>query len=212
MRILVRSATILGLAVAFRWWHTGWGASRVEREEPLPGDEFPVSRFGMRATRAITIDASPSDVWPWLVQIGTGKAGWYSYDVLDNLGRPSAVEVLDRWQGIAPGDPAAPMNPFAAVEASPWRVAQVVRHETLLWRNPGAGTWVWVLRPTKDGRTRLVTRIRIAYNSVSGLAFAPILELADFPMYRRMLLGIKQRAEALAGRHDSSHPTPTRAR
>jgi len=116
--------------------------------------------------------------------------------------------VLDQWQCAAPGDPAAPMNPFAAVEASPWRVEQVVPDETLLWRNPGAGTWVWVLRPTRDGGTRLVTRIRIAYNSASGLAFAPILELADFPMYRRMLLGIRQRAESLAGRRRLPVSTP----
>jgi hypothetical protein len=202
VRILLRSLTVAGLALAFRWWHTRWGASADEREKILPGDDFPISRFGMRATRAITIDAQPSDVWPWLVQIGTGKAGWYSYDLLDNLGRPSAVEVLDQWQQVAPGDPAAPMNPFAPVTDSPWRVEQVVPDETLLWLNPGEGTWVWVLRPTPNGGTRLVTRIRIGYNSPSGLAFAPILELADFPMYRRMLLGIRQRAEALAAQRD----------
>lgn len=200
--------TVIGLALAFRWWHTGWGASAAERTDVLPGDEFPVSRFGMRATRVIAIAAPPSDVWPWLTQIGTGKAGWYSYDLLDNLGRHSAVDVLDRWQGVASGDPAAPMNPFAPVEASPWRVEQVVPDEVLLWRNPGAGTWVWVLRPTGDGGTRLVSRIRIAYNSVSGVAFAPILELADFPMFRRMLLGIRHRAESLAGRHGSPHRAP----
>jgi hypothetical protein len=154
----------------------------------------------MRATRAITIAAPPDKVWPWLTQIGTGKAGWYSYDLLDNLGRPSAREVLPQWQEIQPGDPAAPMDPFAPVDQSPWRVAEVTPSRVLLWRNRVAGTWVWVLRPTTDGGTRLVSRIRIAYTSPSGLAFAPILELADFPMYRRMLLGIKERAEALATR------------
>ncbi|MGB4779686.1 SRPBCC family protein [Microbacterium sp.] len=153
----------------------------------------------MRATRSITIDAPSADVWPWLVQLGTGKAGWYSYDALDNLGRASATEVLDEWQHVTPGDPAAPMNPFAPVSSSPWKVELADPPRALLWHNRDAGTWVWVLRPQPDGRTRLISRIRISYASASGLAFAPILELADFPMYRRMLLGVKQRAEARSG-------------
>ncbi len=190
------------IAMVLRRWHTGWGASPVERTEPLPGDEVPVSAFGMRATRAITIDANPSQVWPWIVQLGVGKAGWCSYDLLDNLGRPSATEILPRWQRVEIGDPAAPMNPFAPLEKSPWRVAAVEPMSVLLWRNGAAGTWVWCLRPLPDGRTRLVSRIRISYASPAGLAFAPLLEAADFPMFRRMLLGIRQRAESLADEPD----------
>ena len=169
----------------------------------MPGDEIPVSPFGMRATRAITIDAPPACVWPWLVQLGTGKAGWYSYDLLDNLGRPSADAILPQWQETGVGDPAAPMNPFAPVTSSPWRVATVVPNESLLWTNAAAGTWSWVLKGLPDGGTRLLSRFRVSYASPSGLAFAPILELGDFPMYRRMLLGIKERAERLAGSVDS---------
>lgn len=161
----------------------------------MPGDELAVSPFGMHATRAVTIDAPPRDVWPWIVQIGTGKAGWYSYDLLDNLGRSSAREILPQWQNVAVGDAAAPMNPFAPVETSPWRVAAVAEDELLLWHQPGAGTWAWLLRELPDGRTRLVTRIRIPYDSAVGLAFAPLIEVADFPMYRRMLVGIRERAE-----------------
>lgn len=189
-----------GAAAGFRHWHTGWGASAQERRETLPGDEIPVSRFGMRATRAITIDAAAEDVWPWIVQLGVGKAGWYSYDALDNLGRPSSGEVLPRWQAVAVGDPAAPMNPFQPLEQSPWRVEQLTEPKLLLWRNRTAGTWVWVLRRLSGERTRLVSRIRIGYASPSGVAFAPLLEIADFPMYRRMLLGIASRAERLAHR------------
>ncbi|MDQ7993424.1 MAG: SRPBCC family protein [Propionicimonas sp.] len=184
---------------ALRRWHTGWGATPRERSGRLPGDEVGVSGFGMRATRAITIDAPPEDVWPWIVQLGVGKAGWYSYDLLDNLARPSSTDVLPQWQRVAIGDPAAPMDPFAPLERSPWRVAGVEPASCLLWRNDTAGTWAWSLRPLPDGGTRLVSRIRISYASPGGLAFAPLLEVADFPMYRRMLLGIKQRAERLAG-------------
>lgn len=183
--------------VALRHWHTGWGATRAERTEVLPGDTTPVSEFGMCATRAVTIDAPPSAVWPWICQIGVGKAGWYSYDLLDNLGRRSSEMVIPEWQDVEVGDPAAPMSPFAPLCDSPWRVAQVEPNAVMLWRNRVAGTWVWVLRPLPDSRTRLVSRIRISYASPSGLAFAPLLELADFPMFRRMLLGIRERAERL---------------
>lgn len=185
----------VGALLALRHWHTGWGASERERRERLPGDEIAVSVFGMRATRAVTIEAAPSDVWPWIVQIGVGKAGWYSYDLLDNRGRPSSDVVLEQWQDVAVGDPAAPINPFQPVERSGWRVARAVRDEQLVWHHPQSGTWAWVLRPLPDSRTRLVTRLRTSYAYPGGLAFAPILEIADFPMYRRMLLGIKARAE-----------------
>lgn len=193
-------AVIAG-AVARRW-HTGWGSSVCERDEELPGDEYPVCRFGMRATRALTIDATPEQVWPWIVQLGFGKAGWYSYDILDNLGRPSAWTVLSQWQDVAVGDPAAPMNPLQTVEQSAWRVAQVRPAEVLVWRHPSSGTWTWVLRPLPSGSTRLVTRLRTSYAYPGGLAFAPILEVADFPMYRAMLLGIRERAEHLAREAD----------
>jgi hypothetical protein len=192
------TGAVLVAAARLRSWHCGWGATPAERGSTLPGDSVAVSAFGMHATRAITIAAPPCEVWPWLVQIGTGKAGWYSYDLLDNLGRPSADRVLPQWQHPQVGDPAAPMNPFAPVETSPWRVAAAVEDELLLWQNRVAGTWVWVLRGLPGAGTRLVTRIRIPYDSPSGLAFAPLLELADFPMYRRMLLGIRTRAERAA--------------
>ncbi|KUI19132.1 hypothetical protein AU192_04365 [Mycobacterium lehmannii] len=196
--ILGRAACVVAgvaVAAAARRWHTGWGATGAEKGERLPGDEYPVSRFGMRATRAMTIHASPALVWPWIVQLGFGKAGWYSYDLLDNLGRPSARSVLPQWQQVAVGDPAAPMNPLQGVDDSPWRVAQVAVPHVLVWRHVNAGTWAWILRPLPSGGTRLVTRLRISYANPGGLAFAPILELADFPMYRKMLLGIRERAE-----------------
>lgn len=187
-----------GVSVGVRRWHTRWGATQQEVSERLPGDDVPLPQFGMTATRSITIQAPPEHVWPWITQLGFGKAGWYSYDILDNLGRPSATEILPQWQEVRPGDAAAPMNPFQPIEESPWRVRSVVKNETLLWQNDHSATWVWRLTALPDGATRLISRVRISYASASGLAFAPILEIADFPMYRRMLLGIKARAERLS--------------
>ena len=93
---------------AYRHWHLRWGATADEAHGLLPGDALlPVPRF--EATRAITIDASPEAVWPWLVQIGRGRAGFYAYDRLDNAGVPSAEEILPEHQHVAVGDLAAPM-------------------------------------------------------------------------------------------------------
>jgi hypothetical protein len=77
----------------------------------LPGDEL-VDRPTFNATRAISIAAPPQVVWPWLVQVGTTRAGWYSYDLLDNLGHPSARRILPEYQGLAAGD-VVPMSPTA---------------------------------------------------------------------------------------------------
>ena len=80
-----------------------WGATDAEVAGPYPGAELvPGGKRG--ATMAVTIDAAPERVWPWLVQLGGGRAGWYSWDVLDNAGRPSAREVHPEWQQLAIGD------------------------------------------------------------------------------------------------------------
>jgi len=141
-------------------------------------------------------------VWPWLVQIGFGRAGFYSYDLLDNLGRPSANRVLDEWQNIAVGDLAAPMaNP--PMEATSFRVVGFEEPQWLLWEKPGS-TWAWVLKPLEDRQTRLLVRLRCRYDwrSPSILLALPLMEIGDFPMMRKCLRGIKQRAEG-SGRRGS---------
>jgi hypothetical protein len=80
-----------------------WGATDAEVAGPYPGaDLVPGGERG--ATMAVTIDAAPDQVWPWLVQLGGDRGGWYSWDRLDNAGRPSARRVHPEWQHIAPGD------------------------------------------------------------------------------------------------------------
>lgn len=83
-------------------WHARWGATDAEVARSMPGDDLLAEADS--TTRAITIAAPPDQVWPWLVQIGYGKAGWYSYDWIDNDGRPSADRIVPAHQGLKPGD------------------------------------------------------------------------------------------------------------
>ncbi len=180
----------------YRKWHLRWGATPDEVFATMPGDAvLPAAQF--RATRAITIDASPDDVWPWLVQVGCLRAGWYSNDLLDNLGRPSATTIEPRLQHLAVGQwvPMSPKGPPS--ERTALKVDSFELNRWLLWTKPGS-TWSWQLTPTAESGTRLVTRIHAAYdwrhpaNAFFGVV---LMELGDFAMMRRMLRGIKVRAE-----------------
>jgi hypothetical protein len=86
-----------------RPWELRWGATDDEVRRPMPGDEI-VERPTFNATRAVTVKAPPSMIWPWIVQIGFGRAGWYTYDLLDNFGRPSARRIVPEFQQIRVGD------------------------------------------------------------------------------------------------------------
>jgi hypothetical protein len=180
----------------YRSLHLTWGATPSEAAAPMPGDDL-VEGAQYRATRAVTIDAPPEAVWPWLVQVGCGRAGFYSDDLLDNLGRPSAREVHPEWQRLEVGG-WVPMSPSEPTETTAFRVAAFVEGAWLLWWKPDS-TWAWTLHDLGDGRTRLVTRVHALYDwsrPASALFGVLLLELGDFAMMRRMLLGIKERAES----------------
>jgi hypothetical protein len=192
VRVTVTAAAAGSFAV-YRRWHLTWGATAVEVAAPMTGDEIlPVAQF--QATRAITIDAPPERVWPWLVQVGFGRAGFYSYDRLDNLGRPSATTLLTAWQHPWPGDVAAPMTRPATVDTA-FVFGPIVENEHMVWSKPSS-TWAWQLTSRDDHQTRLVTRLRQRYLLTPNLPVTVgLMELADFPMMRKMLRGLKQRAE-----------------
>jgi hypothetical protein len=177
-----------------RRWHSRWGATDREVAAAMPGDGV-VPGCQVSWTRAISIEASPGAVWPWLVQVGFGRAGFYSNDLLDNVGHPSARGIDPELQTIAVGD-WIPM--FKKVDATTaFRVQAFEPSRCLVWAKPDS-TWVWTLTPRPDGGTRLVTRLRQRYDRghpAQALASRMLMELGDFPMIRRMLLGIKQRAE-----------------
>ncbi len=137
------------------------------------------------------------DVWPWLVQVGCLRGGFYSHDLLDNLGRPSAHKIVPELQHLHVGQ-WVPMSPTVPTEVTAFRVDAFETERWLLWRKPDS-TWVWTLTDLGDGRTRLVTRVRALHEwrkPLTALLGIALMEFGDFAMMRRMLLGIKDRAEA----------------
>ena len=141
---MVGVAMALGAATAayllyIRPWQLRWGATDEELERPMPGDEI-VTRPTFNATRAVTIEARPEEIWPWIVQIGMTRAGWYSYDLLDNLGRPSARRILPQFQNLKIGD-VTPMSPDG--KQGPYVNDFDQERWMLWWDGKGGMSWVW---------------------------------------------------------------------
>lgn len=204
----IGGAALAGYILAFRPWHLAWGATGAEVRRRLPGDGWaPAPR--QTATRAITIQAPPAEVWPWLVQLGQGRGGFYSYDWLENLigcDIHNADRILPEHQDLAVGDKVR-LGP----EGYPfYTVAQIEPERALVLRagDPATNsapineTWLFFLEATGDRATRLIVRNRRDYEPSLGnfLVWQVFTEPVHFIMERKMLLGLKQRAEAAAGR------------
>ncbi len=187
---------IMAISPAIRPFHLRWGASGAEADAEMPGDRLlPNAHFV--ATRAITIDAPPDQVWPWLVQVGLDRAGFYSYDLLDNLGRPSADQILPQWQHLRVGEMVAPMAKPPTPDTS-FSIAEIDPPNTMVWTKPDS-TWSWKLTSADGQRTRLVTRLKVRYRLNAGaLVTIPLIELGDFAMMRRMLLTLRRLARPFA--------------
>jgi hypothetical protein len=182
--------------IALRPWHLTWGATHTEVARPMPGDDL-VPEPQLAATRAITIAARPEAVWPWLVQMGGyTRGGWYSYDRIDNAGRPSARTIVPGLQQLAVGDvlpTARDGTGFEVVAIDPPRsLVTVIDH-------PQATTsWAIVLEPNGAG-SRLVFRLRLrAAPTVVGWLYRTAMDAGDFVMMRRQLRTIRERAEGAA--------------
>lgn len=202
--LLITVVALVAVAALFflvyRPWHLRWGATDAELKRATPGDG---DRFdsSLTATRAITVRARPEHVWPWLVRIGFGRAGWYSYDWLDNLGKPSAGRLIPELQAIRAGD-RVPM-PSKVDERTAFKVTAFEPGTMLLWTKPDR-TWAWLLEPLDGSRTRVVSRLRCHHDPGTLLGFAGILlmELGDFPVFCKLPLNLRQRAEKLAAAPD----------
>jgi hypothetical protein len=189
---------LIATAPLYRQWHLRWGSTDAEVASSMPGDAtLPNAQFV--STRSITINAEPAAVWPWLVQVGCGRGGFYSNDLLDNLGRPSATTIVPDLQDLKVGQ-WIPMSPSStSTDKTAFRVDSFDVESWMLWAKPDS-TWSWRLTPTTSGGTRLVTRIHAIYDWSHPLPTTlgvVLMEFGDFAMMRRMLRGIKTRAESV---------------
>jgi hypothetical protein len=195
---LAAGAVVVGVAAALDPRLRRWGATQEETRRTLPGDEL-VADPTFASTRAITIDASPASVWPWLVQMGQGRGGLYSYDRLENLfglDIHSAGRIVPELQRLEVGDRVSlGKGAYLAVHALDPERTLVLRHPDGDW------SWVFVLDPQHGGRTRLIVRNRwtTARASSAVRAGMKLTETIGFAMERKMLHGIKARAETGSG-------------
>lgn len=200
--MLITVFVILAVAALYwfpiRRWMNQWGATPSDLARPMAGDSL-LSDWTYSGTMAVTIDAAPEQIWPWLVQIGYQRGGLYSYDWLDRLfgylDRPSATRILPEFQHLAVGDEIplgrGPGWPVTALEPN--------RALVLDMRNMDGLDWVWQfgLYPIDETRARLVSRSRVRARAAWTRLLTHAIEPAGFIMTRRMLLGLKERAEAL---------------
>jgi len=180
-----------------------WGASAEEAGDRLPGDELLTDASGI-STRAITIDAPPDAVWPWIAQMGPApRGGAYTYDWIENLlglDMHSAGRVLPEFQHPQVGD-------TIGLGVNRMHLDRVEPGRCLAWRSAD-GNWVWsfVLRPV-GRRTRLISRNRFRTPTLTTRLGMLPMEPGSLVMERKMLLGIKQRAETLAAASSSAGPS-----
>jgi hypothetical protein len=181
-----------------RRWMNQWGATSSDLARVMTGDSL-LPDWTYSGTTAVTVNAAPEHIWPWLAQLGYQRGGLYSYDWLDRLfgylDRPSATRILPEFQHLAVGDKIplgrGPSWPVAALEPN--------RALVLDMRNMRGLDWVWQfgLYPVDETRTQLVSRSRVRAQAMWSRLLTHVIEPAGFLMTRRMLIGLKERAEAL---------------
>jgi hypothetical protein len=229
----IAAASWYGYDRSMRWWRT-WGVDQTDAAMALPGDDL-LGTPDMLDTRGIDIDAPPADVWPWLVQMGYDRAGWYSYDQLDMKGR-SADRILAEFQQLAVGDvvPTDPGGGFVVKVVEPEKdLVLYVDADVLAARTPTprvigdapglaasgrfletavpprfTATWQFHIEPRDGGRrTRLIERFgaKGEDSSPASRFLAPVLGFGLFVMVQKQLRGIRERAERLAAERRRLH-------
>lgn len=201
MLVILGAVALAEYEVFVQRWMMRWGATDAEVKMALPGDDL-VPNPSAQSTRALTINAPASEVWKWLVQIGQNRAGFYTYTFIENMLRldiQNVDQIIPEFQNLKVGDFVRPVPPDymggRLSDKEGWYVAVLEPNRTLVLKGWGA----FVLVPIDEKRTRFI--IRTPFNS-RGLARVPdylIWQPAHFIMERRMMLGIKEQAEAGGG-------------
>jgi len=214
--MLLTLIAILALVMIYwfplRRWFARWGTTPADLTRVMAGDGLLLD-WTYSGTTAVTVDAPPEDIWPWLVQLGYQRGGLYSYDWLDRLfgylDRPSATRILPEFQQLAVGD----KIPLGRGPSWPVAVIEPNRALVLDMRNMGGFDWVWQfgLYRVDEKRTQLVSRSRVRTHTAWAQLATYAIEPAGFVMTRRMLLNLKQRAEALHASGRAGDTLKTRA-
>ncbi len=191
-------------ASTVRPWHLRWGATDEEVTEFLPGDDVKPGP-AVQVTHAINIDAPATEVWKWLVQIGQGRGGFFSYDWIENLfglGIHNVDRIVPELQRLQVGNFIRSAHKGwqggRFDDTAGWFVAELtVNHALVLRDEIEGGSWAFVLCPTDENHTRLVIRVRgpEATTWARKLLHLSFLEPAHFIMERKMLLTLKHLAE-----------------
>jgi hypothetical protein len=210
-----RIAVCVVFRLALRPWYSRWGATGDEARRRLPGDER-VPHSKLTNTLAVSVRAPAARVWPWLAQIGQERGGLYSYELLENIARcnmHNADRIVPEWQ-LKAGD-AVRLGPkgyplYRVIEAQPNRAlvmaaADLKTEQVVELSDPPPATyansaWTLVVDERADGTTRLISRNLLDYapeNFLNRLMWRWLTDPIGFVMTRKMLLGIKRRAEAV---------------
>ncbi len=205
-RSVALGSALAAIVALLRARYLRWGATDAEANMVLPGDEL-MAYADLTATRAVTVRASADAVWPWIVQLGQGRGGFYSYDFLENLvgcDIHSADRIVPEWQDVGVGDDVRLAPQVGLV------VAFLERGRSLVLRGgipigttapPYDFTWAFALRDEPDETTRLLVRERYVYTRPWARLLVEPTEVVSFMMSQKMLRGIKDRAERTAAHH-----------
>lgn len=178
-----------------------WGATAEEATRSLPYDDL-VPNPTWNSTRVVTVEATPEQIWPWLVQVGWGKAGYYGYDLIDNGGKPSSWEIMPEHQDLQIGTK-FPMSPFTAMycrdfEEPRWLLLRMGDEDG----SNDIGSFLYYLDPIDERHTRVMIRMRDKYKWLDPpvIAMQLAVDVGDIFFQWKHLLGVKERVEWMAKR------------
>jgi hypothetical protein len=202
MKHLIAALSVIGLIGALyyfvaRPYQLTLGATRTEIERAMPGDELDPNPHFL-ATRAITIRGTPEQIWPWLIQMSYNRAGFYGYDILENIGSArglrSTKKIIPEFQNFHVGDEV----PISAIHSMVFYAIEP--NQYVVWSGEGdveRDSIAWALYPLNEGHTRLVSRVRFSYQLTGPISVCMVMfvDLADHIAVLKILQGVKGRVE-----------------